>query len=98
MVNEHNRKARANNRRLQAGIARLNSQPTTVRYTVTRTSALNLHTVYRRVEHIADTDGWDERSQVLVDLAEAEAANSAQVANTLAVTPPAPRIRPRPRR
>lgn len=83
-VDDHNRKVRAHNRRLQSEIARLNSRPTTVRYTVTRTSALNLHTVYRQVEHTADTAGWDERSQLLVDLAEAESANSALVANTLA--------------
>jgi hypothetical protein len=83
LVNDHNRKARANQRRLQSAIARLNNQPTTVRYTVTRTSALHLHTLYRHVEHTADTAGWDEHSQRLVDLAEAEAANSALVANTL---------------
>ena len=82
-VNEHNRKARANHRRLQSEIARLNNQPTTVRYMVTRTSTLNLHTLYQQVEHTADSAGWDERSQRLVDLAEAETANSASVANAL---------------
>ncbi|TWP48981.1 hypothetical protein FKR81_25200 [Lentzea tibetensis] len=83
LVNDHNRKVRANPRRLQSEIVRLNNQPAVVRYTVTRTSALNLHTLYRQVERTADTAGWDERSQTLVDFAEAEAANSALVANTL---------------
>jgi hypothetical protein len=81
-VQAHNARVRANQRRLQAEIARLNSQRSSVRYTVTTTSALSLHTAYRRVEDAADAAPWDDRGQVLVDLAEAEAANSAHVANT----------------
>lgn len=83
-VNDHRRQARTNNQRLQSEIARLNSKPTTVRYTVTRTSALNLHAMYRGVERTAEMAGWDERSQQLVDFAEAEVTNSALVANALA--------------
>jgi hypothetical protein len=82
-VRARNARVRGNQRRLQSEITRLNSQRSSTRYVITQTSTIALHTAYRRVEADADTGLWDERDQALVDLAEAEAANSARVTNTL---------------
>jgi hypothetical protein len=89
-VDDYNQAARAHNarvqttqRRLQAEIARLNSQRTPTRFTVTRTSTITLHAAYRRVEEDYDRGVLDAREGVLADLAEAEAANSARVTNAL---------------
>lgn len=85
-VNDHNRQVRANRRRLESEVARLNrgqQHRTSVRYTVTRTSALRVHSIYREVEHSASVQDWDERRLALLDLAETETANSAHVANAL---------------
>jgi hypothetical protein len=80
-VRAHNARVRANRQRLQSELARLSSQHSTTRYTTTQKSTYTLHTAFRQVE--ADADYWDERGQILADLAEAETANSARVANTL---------------
>ncbi|MFC0530425.1 pPIWI-associating nuclease domain-containing protein [Phytohabitans kaempferiae] len=77
----HNARVRANQQRLRSELARLSSQRSTTRYTVTQTSTYTLHTAFRQVE--VEADYWDDRGQLLADLAEAETANSARVANTL---------------
>jgi len=79
----HNARVHANRRRLQAEIARLNSQRSSTNFTVTQTSTIALHTAYRRIEEDYDAGILDAREGALADLAEAEAANSARVTNAL---------------
>lgn len=80
-VRAHNARVRSNRRRLNAEVTRLNHQRSTTRYVSVQTFALGLHTAYSYVD--AESDLWNERGQELADLAEAEAANSIQVANAL---------------
>ncbi|WP_369054866.1 pPIWI-associating nuclease domain-containing protein [Kineococcus terrestris] len=82
-IRAHNSRVRANRVRLQREIDRLNRSSTTTRYTTVRSSSVTLHSAYCRVESEADSWGWTEREQHLVDLAEAEAANSARATNAL---------------
>lgn len=79
----HNARVYANRRRLQAEISRLNSQPSSVNFTVVQTSTIDLHAAYRRIEEDYDAGVLDAREGALADLAEAEAANSASVTNAL---------------
>lgn len=87
-VDEHNRevrtynaRVRANRQRLNAEIARFNRQRSATRYVTVQTSTIALHTAYAHVDE--QSEGWNARGQELADLAEAETANSAQLANTL---------------
>lgn len=80
-VRAHNARVRSNRQRLNAEIARLDRQRSTTRYVTVQTSAIALHTAYSRVDEQSEL--WNERGQELADLAEAETANSAQVANAL---------------
>jgi hypothetical protein len=82
-VNDYNRAARTHNARLRSEIARLDSHRSSTRYVATQTSTVALHSAFHRVEDAAEAGPWDDRSQVLVDLAEGEAANSARMTNTL---------------
>jgi hypothetical protein len=79
-VRAHNVRVRSNRQRLNAEIARLNRQRSTTRYVSVQTSTIALHTAYSHVD--AQSELWNERGQELADLAEAETANSARVANT----------------
>lgn len=80
-VRAHNARVRSNRQRLSAEIARLNRQRSTTRYVTVQTSTIALHTAYSHVDEQSEL--WNERGQELADLAEAETANSAHVANTL---------------
>ncbi|MED7929564.1 hypothetical protein SMD20_35365 [Nonomuraea sp. LP-02] len=80
-VRAHNARVRANRQRLNAEIARLNRQHSTTRYVTVQTFTIALHTAYTRVDEQSEL--WNERGQELADLAEAETANSAHVANIL---------------
>ncbi len=80
-VRAHNARVRSNRQRLNAEIARFNRQRSTTRYLTVQTSTIALHTAYSHVDEQSEL--WNERGQELADLAEAETANSAQVANTL---------------
>ncbi|MFG1866211.1 pPIWI-associating nuclease domain-containing protein [Microbispora bryophytorum] len=80
-VRAHNARVRSNRQRLNAEIARLNRQRSTTRYVTVQTSTIALHTAYSHVDEQSAL--WNERGQELADLAEAETANSAYVANTL---------------
>ncbi|MBB5829560.1 hypothetical protein [Micromonospora carbonacea] len=80
-VPAHNARVRSNRQRLNAESARLNRQRSTTRYVTVQTSAIALHTAYSRVDEQSEL--WNERGQELADLAEAETANSVQVANAL---------------
>ncbi len=82
-VDAHNSRVRADRHRLQREIRRLNGQRSSARFTVTQTSTIALHTAYRRVEDDFDAGLMGARGGPLVDLAEAEAANSARVTNSL---------------
>jgi Predicted pPIWI-associating nuclease len=79
----HNASVQANRQRLQAEIARLNSQPSPAHFTITRTSTVALHAAYRRVEEDYDAGVLTSDIEPVVDLAGAEATNSAHVANAL---------------
>lgn len=80
-VRAHNARVRSNRQRLNAEIARLNRQRSITSYVTVQTSTIALQTAYSRVDQQSDL--WNERGQELADLAEAETANSAHVANTL---------------
>ncbi|GAA0812222.1 hypothetical protein [Spirilliplanes yamanashiensis] len=80
-VRAHNARVRSNRQRLNAEIARLNRQRSTTRYVTVQTSTIELHTAYSRVDELSEQ--WNARGQELADLAEAETANSARVANVL---------------
>jgi hypothetical protein len=80
-VRAHNARVRADRQRLQSELARLSSHRSTTHFTVTQTSTYTLHAAFRQVD--AESDSWNYRDQVLADLAEAETANSARVANAL---------------
>ena len=82
-VRTHNAQVSANRRRLQAEIARLNSQRSVTSFTVIQTSTIALHAAYRRVEEDYDGGILNAREGALADMAEAETANSARVANAL---------------
>ena len=79
----HNARVRSNQRRLNSEMARLRAQPVVEQYTAVRSSTVSLHEAYTRVDAEATSGLISERSAGLVDLAEAEAANSARVANAL---------------
>lgn len=80
----HNARVRSNRQRLEREIAKLGQRrSTSTRYTITHTSTRSLHQAFTQVEAAADAGMWSERGGGLVDLAEAEAANSAQVLNVL---------------
>jgi len=79
----HNARVSANRQRLLAEIARLNTQRSSTRFTVTQTSTIALHVAYRRVEADYEAGLLDTRAGALVDLAETDATNSARVANIL---------------
>ncbi len=89
-VNEYNRKARAHNarvradrRRLQTELARLERQRSATRYVSAQSSTAALHTAFRRVDLAAESELWGAEGNALVDLAEAETANSAAATNAL---------------
>ncbi|MFK4088785.1 hypothetical protein ACI2LF_32020 [Kribbella sp. NPDC020789] len=80
-VRAYNARVRANQQRLNAEIARVNRQRSTTRYVTVQTSTIALHTAYADVDE--QSEDWNVRGQELADLAEAETADSAQLANTL---------------
>lgn len=80
----HNARVRANHHRLQREVARFHEQRSATRFIITQTSTIALHYAFQRVEEAADAAaGWDARREGLVDLAEAETAASARMANAL---------------
>ncbi|WP_214108598.1 hypothetical protein [Acrocarpospora catenulata] len=80
-VRAYNARVRSNRQRLNTEIARLNRQRSTTRYVTVQASTIALHTAYSHVDEQSAL--WNERGQELADLAEAETANSAHVANAL---------------
>ncbi|MDB5478857.1 MAG: hypothetical protein JWM96_1352 [Alphaproteobacteria bacterium] len=86
-VDEYNREARGYNARQRTAeqrrrreIEQLRRQPA-VTYTITQRSTVNLDAAYQLVESDFETGALPDDMACLVDLAEAEVANSAQLAN-----------------
>ncbi len=86
-VRAHNARVRANRQRLESAINRLNSQahnPRRVTYTV-RSSTV--YQSYQRLEKRAEQGAYSDAFNPVLDLAEREAANSAELETALAQEP-----------
>ena len=90
-VNNYNREVRAYNSQVRANrdrrrreLERLSRTPTrvAVRYTVYHRSVMTLQESFNRLDAIAETASWDG-DDALVEMSEAEAANSVAVLNAL---------------
>lgn len=88
-VRTHNARVRANRDRLRRELQRLSRTPTQVkvRYTVYHRSVMTLQESFNRLEAVAETASW-RGDDTLVDMSEAEAANSVAVLNALAAETP----------
>ncbi len=82
-VSAHNARVRANRQRLKNEIARLSRQTVTTRYVTFRPSVNEVQSAYERLEHAADSSGYDDRYNEILDLSEREAANNAGLMNAL---------------
>ena len=82
-VRSHNARIRANRQRLKSELARLSRQTTSTKYVVYSTSVHRLHQTYYRLEQQAETQHWDPRYNLMLDLSEREVANSLEVTNCL---------------
>ncbi|HEU5253158.1 MAG TPA: hypothetical protein VFU16_07535 [Solirubrobacterales bacterium] len=90
-VDRYNREARAHNARVRADRQRLAREIDQIERRVrasqaspAQRSSLSLHEAYRAVDAAANAEDWGSHGNLLVDLAETEAANSAAVSNVLA--------------
>ncbi|MCE7058150.1 hypothetical protein LZF95_25935 [Algoriphagus sp. AGSA1] len=81
-VRQHNARVKANRQRLTSAIARLNSQAST-RYSVTTTSSYRLYQSYQQLDNRYESGYLNDSYGEWVDLAEKEAANSAELSNSL---------------
>jgi hypothetical protein len=82
-VRTHNDEVRRNRQRLQSELARLERQQNTRQYVTVRTSVETLHRAFVRVEEANDAAGYVNEGDAILDLAEAETANSAHALNAL---------------
>lgn len=80
-VRVHNARVQTNRRRLASEIQRLERQQGAARVQATRSSSLGLYTAFQQVE--AEASHWGAETSEFVDLAEADAVNSAAAANAL---------------
>ncbi|MGE3194519.1 MAG: hypothetical protein AB7K08_13755 [Microbacteriaceae bacterium] len=79
----HNARVRANRSRLQRALRQLQSQPTvTTRFVTHRTSVQSVQQSFVRLESAAETGTWADHRDLL-DLAEGEAAASAETLSAL---------------
>ncbi|MBD3630788.1 hypothetical protein [Cyclobacterium sp.] len=83
-VRQHNARVKANRQRLNSAIARLNSQ-TSIRYSATTTSSYRLYQSYQELDNRFESGYLNDRYGDWVDLAEREAANSAELSKSLQV-------------
>jgi hypothetical protein len=86
-VRAHNARVRADRQRLSTAVNRLNSQsstPSRVRYTV---QSSTVYHSYQRLESRAEEGVYSGAFNSVLDLAEREAANSAELENSLAQEP-----------
>lgn len=81
-VRQHNARVRAHRQRLNSAIARLNSQ-TSSRYSVTTTSSIRLYQSYQQLDNRYESGYLNDSYGDWIDLAEREAANSAELSNSL---------------
>lgn len=81
-VRSYNSRQRLNRQRLQTELRRLQSQQSTS-YSTFRSSVSRLQAVYTRLEQSAATRALSPAQNYFLDLAEQEAANSAEVVNAL---------------
>jgi uncharacterized phage infection (PIP) family protein YhgE len=81
-VRQHNSRVKANRQRLSSAIARLNSQ-TSSRYSVTTTSSYRLYQSYQQLDNRYESGYLNDSYGEWIDLAEREAANSAELSNSL---------------
>jgi hypothetical protein len=81
-VRQHNARVRANRQRLNSAIARLNSQKSS-RYSVTTTSTYRLYQSFQQLDNRYESGYLNESYGDWIDLAEREAANSAELSNSL---------------
>lgn len=81
-VRQHNASVRANRQRLNSAIARLNSQ-SSIRHSVTTTSAIRLYQSYQQLDNHYESGYLNDSYGDWIDLAEREAANSAELSNSL---------------
>lgn len=81
-VRQHNARVKANRQRLNSAISRLNSQPS-VRYSVTTTSSIKLYQSYQQLDNRYESGYLNDSYGDWIDLAEREAANSAELSNSL---------------
>lgn len=84
-VRQHNARVKANRQRLNSAIARLNSQ-NSVRYSTSSTSSIRLFESYQQLDNRFDSGYLNESYGEWVDMAEKEAANSAELSNSLQST------------
>jgi hypothetical protein len=79
----HNAQVRANRARLQQALRQLQSQPTvTTRFVTHRSSVQSVQQSFVRLESAAESGAWTDHRDLL-DLAEGEAAASAETLNAL---------------
>ncbi|TDQ18246.1 hypothetical protein DFQ04_0044 [Algoriphagus boseongensis] len=81
-VRQHNARVKANRQRLNSAIARLNSQAS-MRYSVTSSSSIRLYQSYQQLDNRYESGYLNDSYGDWIDLAEREAANSAELSNSL---------------
>lgn len=81
-VRQHNARVKANRQRLNTAIARFNSQAST-RSSVTTISSYRLYQSYQQLDDRFESGYLNDSYGDWVDLAEKEAANSAELSNSL---------------
>jgi hypothetical protein len=81
-VRQHNARVKANRQRLNSAIARLNSQ-SSIRHSITTTSSIRLYQSYQQLDSRFESGYLNESYGDWIDLAEREAANSAELSNSL---------------
>lgn len=81
-VRQHNARVKANRQRLNSAISRLNSQANS-RYSVTTTSSYRVFQSYQQLDNRYESGYLNDSYGDYVDLAEREAANSAELSNSL---------------
>ena len=82
-VRAHNSRVRANRNRLQQELKKLAQTPSQSSYVTFRKSVETVHHSYVRLESAAETSGYDDHYNEILDLSEREAANNAGLMNAL---------------
>lgn len=91
-VRTHNSRVRANRDRLRRELLKLSHQQTSPSYVQYRTTVNTIQNAYESLEHRANTSGYDDRYNELLDLSENEAANNVSIMNILSGDTPTENI------